>query len=457
MKVRYKITAAFVLLTITLLAAMCVLTYYITEKQQENDFNRRIENRISTIASLLNKFPDSSGYTFISKLDTATNNTLSHTTVSVFNKRNEEIYRFARIPSDTFSIDPALVNDARRAGMVHANRDNREIIAVHFPHSRPIVVVISAINELGRQNLNELLKTLMVAFFAGIVLTFLVGWFFSAELVRPIEHIANTVNNISATNIEQRLPEAPVNDEWNKLAVTFNNLLQRLQDSFEIQGRFISNASHELSTPLTALSNQIDVTLQKNRSNEEYLAVLQSIQADVQHMSALTQQLLNIARTARGGTVHTESIRVDEILMDIPSLLKKISPQYNVKLLFDELPENEQLCTINGNYELLLSAFRNLAENGCKYAPDHVVDIALSFSHSRIRIVFSNTYELLQPDELEKMFQPFQRGSNAVQESGYGLGLPLTRRIVLLHKGEIKAEMKDGRLFITVVLPSAFL
>lgn len=457
MKVRYKITAAFVLLTITLLAAMCVLTYYITDKQQQADFNRRIYNRTATIASLLNKFPDSLGYTFISKLDTATNNTLFRATVSVFNSKNKEVYRFARSQADTFSIDTAIVNEARMQGTAHSTTGARHFVAVHYPHSRPIVIVITAINESGEQNLRELLRTLMLAFLAGILLTFLIGWLFSAELVRPVDDIASTVNNISANNIENRLPESHVNDEWNRLAVTFNNLLQRLQDSFEVQGRFISNASHELSTPLTALSNQIDVTLQKNRSNEEYLAVLQSIQADVQHMTALTQQLLNIARTARGGMVQTESTRIDEILMELPSLLKKIAPQYSAKLLFDELPENEELCTVNGNYELLLSAFRNLAENGCKYAPDHVVNISLSFTGSRILVMFSNRYESLRPDEVEIIFQPFQRGSNAAKEPGYGLGLSLTRRIILLHKGEIKAEIKDQMLVISVVLPSAFL
>jgi two-component system sensor histidine kinase ArlS len=311
--------------------------------------------------------------------------------------------------------------------------------------------------KMEKKNLAELVKTLSLAFFAGIVLTFFIGWIFSAELVKPVEKIATTVNNISANNIENRLPESPVNDEWNKLAITFNNLLQRLQDSFELQGRFISNASHELSTPLTAVSNQIDVTLQKSRTNEEYLEVLHSVRDDVHHMSALTQQLLNIARTARGGVVNTESTRVDEILMELPSLLKRISPQYAVKLSFDELPENEKLCMINGNYELLLSAFRNLAENGCKYAPDHIVNISLSFTGTRIVIRFSNVYESLRPDEVEKIFQPFQRGSNAANEPGYGLGLSLTRRIILLHKGEIKAELKANDLEITVMVPSAFL
>jgi two-component system sensor histidine kinase ArlS len=107
------------------------------------------------------------------------------------------------------------------------------------------------------------------------------------------------------------------------LSVTFNNLLHRLQESFEIQGRFISNASHELSTPLTSVINQIDVTLRKSRTNEEYLKVLQSVQSDAQHMTDLTQQLLVLARTSRGGALATMGIRIDEVIMELPGFIKK--------------------------------------------------------------------------------------------------------------------------------------
>jgi two-component system copper resistance phosphate regulon response regulator CusR len=142
---------------------------------------------------------------------------------------------------------------------------------------------------------------------------------------------------------------------------------------------------------------------------------------------------------------------------ELPALLKKTSPDHTALVFFDDLPENENLCTVNGNYELLLSAFRNIAENGCKYAPDHTVHISLSFVGTRIIVLFSNHYESFKPDEVEKIFQPFQRGSNAANEPGYGLGLSLTRRIILLHKGEIKAELLDeDQLLISVILPSAF-
>ncbi len=457
MKVRFKITAAFVLLTVTLLAALCAMIYVITADQQKSDFYQRLHNRGITVASLLSRLP-ANGYEILSKLDSSTTSLLVAENIHVYNSDGKILYQFSRTGNAKNADDLKILQEARDKGIAKASQDERQTVAVYFDHTgQGIMVVVSAFDENGKKNLHKLVNSLLLAFFSGTVFSLLTGWFFSRQLLIPVDKIASTVSNITANNIERRLPEPSIDDEWKKLAVTFNNLLKRLQDSFEIQGRFISNASHELSTPLTAVSNQIDVILQKDRTKEEYLAVLQSVQSDVEQMSALTQQLLDLARTARGGALQTEPIRVDEVLMEIPSLLKKISPDYTALVYFDELPEEESLSTVNGNYELLLSAMRNIAENGCKYAPDHTVNISLSFVGNRIVILFNNKYTFFNEEDLPSMFQPFQRGSNAGKAPGHGLGLSLTRRIVLLHKGEIKAEMMpDKKLLVSVVLPSLF-
>ncbi len=456
MKVRYKIISAFMLVTIVVVAAVCIFIYYFTAAQQKTDFTKRLYNRALTIASLIFKLPQDD-YGLLSKLDSSTTSLRVAENINIYNNRNSRIYRFARNYQDTVAISTDLLNEIRVQKYIATMAGDKQLVAIYYMEGPfPVVVAISAIDENGQNNLAELQRSLLLAFITGSVLSFLTGWLFSRQLLKPIENIAHAVNNISATNIENRLPDSGVKDEWNLLAVTFNNLLARLQESFEVQGRFISNASHELSTPLTSVINQIDVTLRKKRTNEEYLAVLESVQADVQHMSSLTQQLLNIARTARGGAIQTEPVRIDEIIMELPFLLKKVSPVYNVQTFFDELPEDESLCTVNGNYDLLLAAFRNIADNGCKYASDHQVKISLSFIGKKIVVLFSNTYTEFNPGELESIFQPFQRGSNATTEKGYGLGLSLTRRIILLHKGEIKAEISEpGNILITVILPSA--
>jgi signal transduction histidine kinase len=454
MRVRYIITTAFTLLTMTVLAALCAMIYYITAEQHARDFRLRMRNRALTAGTLLTHMPEN-GNEMLSTLDS---NTLVYENINVYNSKDECIYEFDRNKGDRLFVEAKMLNDARLQEEVRVTRDEKHIVALYYPQAiEPLVIVAAARDVIGSKNLHDLQQTMLIAFIAGTMLAIVTGWLFSRQLLKPLSRIAEKVNSISANNIEARLPVPSINDEWKRLADTFNNLLERLQESFELQGRFISNASHELSTPLTAVSNQIDVILQKERSNGEYLAVLESIRADVQHMTDLTQHLLTLARTSRGGAVQTNPVRVDEIIMELPSLLKKISPQYTAIVHFDELPDDENLSTVQGNYELLLSAFRNIAENGCKYSPDHTVQISLSFVGNRIIVLFTNHFESFNPSEINSIFQPFQRGSNAGGEPGYGLGLSLTRRIILLHKGEITAEIPQaGTILISVVLASSF-
>ncbi len=455
MRVKSKITIAFVCLTTILLVSLCFLTYYNTQSQQNRDFYKMLSNRASTISTLLVN-SEFNNYKILSEVDSATRNLLYAENINVFNNKNERIYHFARNTADTINISEKIIQQARVDNKVITIIDKKKTVAVYYSSFKlPIVVFISAVDQNGLNKLAELKLNLIYGFILGIVLSFIFGWFFSNQILKPLVDINTIVDKISASNFEERLPIRNLKDEWNKLAKTFNDLLTRLRESFELQGRFIANASHELSTPLTSVSNQIAVTLRKERSKEEYLQVLHSVQNDVLHMSALTQQLLEIARTSSGGSIQTENIRVDELLMELPALMKKIDPSYGVSVFFDELPEDEEYCQVNGNNTLLLAAFKNIAENGCKYSPNHQVKISLSFIENKIIVLFSNECVSINQSEIDQLFQPFQRGSNASSIKGYGLGLSLTRRIMLIHKGEIKAEISnDNNIMVSVILQS---
>ena len=455
MRVKFKITLAFFILAVLLLLASCFFTYFNSESQHQKDFAKMLQNKALTISSLL--FTNKKvSYNILSKVDSASKNLLFSENINVFNNKNERIYQYAEDANDTVEIPISLVEKARVENKVITQVSTKPTIAMYFNRNNfPIVISVSASDENGKNKLYALKWNLVYSFFVGSILSLIFGWVFSNIILTPLINISNRVNKISASNFEERLPVNNLKDEWNQLAKTFNDLLSRLRKSFELQGRFIANASHELSTPLTSVSNQIDVILRKDRTKEEYLQVLYSVKSDVQHMSELTQQLLEIARTSSGGSIQTENIRVDELLMEVPSLLKKINAKYNATIYFDDLPEDEDYCLVNGNHALLQAAFKNIAENGCKYSPNNHVKISLSFVDKKIVILFTNICTSINQLEIENLFQPFQRGSNSSNIKGYGLGLSLTRRIILLHKGEIKAEISnDKTIMISVILHS---
>ena len=236
-----------------------------------------------------------------------------------------------------------------------------------------IVIVAAAFDEEGKRNLQHLKFILWLSFIGGTLIAFTSGYFFSKILLRPIRKIADEVNIISAQSLAHRIKSGKGDDEWHYLTETLNDLLNRLQESFEIQRRFISSASHELSTPLTSISSQLEVSLQRNRAAEEYRQVMQSVYQDVRHLSKLTQTLLEFATVSgTAGGIEIKLIRIDEVLMRLPGEMTKMDKGYSVKLEFDQLPEDEERLLVFGNAELLFTAIKNIVSNACKYSPNQL-------------------------------------------------------------------------------------
>ena len=264
------------------------------------------------------------------------------------------------------------------------------------------------------------------------------------------------MEEISARNLTRRIETGTAQDEWFYLASTLNQLLNRLQESFELQSRFIANASHELSTPLTSISSQIQVSLQRDREAVEYRNVMESIYQDVQHMSKLTQTLLEFAKASGStGGLEINLIRIDEIILQLPSEIVKMNEQYSVALQFDELPEEEDDLMVFGNEPLLLTAIKNIVINACKYSTDHKALIKLEITN-QIVITICDKGKGISKNELTRIFQPFYRVQENSANKGFGLGLSLAERIIKLHKGsiEVTSVIDEGTCF-AVFLPIA--
>ncbi|MBN9297898.1 MAG: sensor histidine kinase [Filimonas sp.] len=130
-------------------------------------------------------------------------------------------------------------------------------------------------------------------------------------------------------------------------------------------------------------------------------------------------------------------VRLDEILYDTIALVKRIYTGINVSLEFAYLPENDLYLSIQGNDALLRSAFRNLIKNAFQYSEDKNVSIIIEADRDFINIHFVNKGKVLAQSEQERLFIPFFRGENAMRKRGFGLGLSIVKRIILLHKGAV--------------------
>jgi two-component system, OmpR family, sensor histidine kinase ArlS len=366
------------------------------------------------------------------------------------------LYLFNMPGSPPLNITPDIFQKVKQNSQISFIADNREAIAIRKTiGDRTCIMVVAGHDDDGLDRLATLKNILLLSLATSVFITALVSFLFARQLLRPIALIIREVKDISSYDLSHRIQAGAGQDEMSQLANTFNDLLERLQESFAIQRRFISNASHELSTPLTSVSSQVEVVLQKERSAEEYKSVLYSVREDVQQMRQLTKSLLEIAKSGSKDGMELNEVRVDEVLLKVVGDVKKLNAEYGVDLEFGEFPEDEKDFVVFGNNDLLYIAIKNLVENGCKYSADRKSVVDLSFSEHKVFVQVLNNGDVIAAEEIRQIFQPFYRGAHTGGQKGFGLGLALAQRIVGIHKGTltVQSDASSGTIF-RVELPS---
>lgn len=457
MPVRLRITFLFLLLVFLILGIVCGSVYYFSYKERINSITTRLTNRAITTGRLFSK-REIFDRSLLRQIDSLTSVSLKDKVVQIFDSADRRIYSYSDLSKDSLEVDKNILDNARKNRRHYFHSGDKEAVAYSFSdHNNKIVIISAAADEEGKQNLFHLRNILMLSFFWGVIVTLLVGYFFSGKLLMPIKKIATDVSEISVQNLTRRISTGSVKDEWYFLANTFNELLNQLQEGFELQRRFIANASHELSTPLTSISSQLEVTLENERTTKEYQDVIESVYHDVRHMGNLTHTLLEFARASGNkGGLEINLIRIDEIILRLPAEITRMKPDYSVALEFDELPENEERLLVFGNEALLLTAIKNIVLNACKYSDDKQATASLSIEGKNIIISIKDKGVGIPESEIENIFQPFYRLNENKIESGFGLGLSMAQRIIKLHKGFISVNsiLNKGTNF-TITLPSA--
>jgi len=444
MPIRLRITALFSLLVFLILGLVCAGIYYFSFVGRQQTINNRLYYRAITTARLLNR-EEFSNQQLVRTVDSLTTLTYTNKSVQAYGADGSGIYRYSDRAGDTIAVNRSLLEEVWDQERLYFHAGDKDVVGCSFQEfGTPLLVFVAARDLEGLQNLERLRRLLWLVFIAGNVLVWVAGYIFSMRLLQPVRNITADVAEISAQNLTRRLPIRNSRDEWGQLATTLNELLNRLQDSFDMQRRFISNASHELSTPLTSISSQLEVSLLRERSAEAYRAVMRSIYQDVQHMGKLTQTLLEFAKASGNtGGLEIEVLRIDEILLGLPAEISKVDPRYVVTLRFEDLPDEEERLLVYGNEALLFTAIKNITLNACKYSSDRKAEVLLQAGEKTIIVQVVDHGIGISEEHMEQIFQPFFR----VEENltgGFGLGLPLARRIIGLHKGEMEVYSQKG-------------
>jgi len=267
-KIKVKITALFTLLVTTIMLLLSTSIYYFSRLERRETFKNRITAR-ANINTQLYAIVGDKNLAALTRFDSSSTS-IPQKSVTIYNQQNVPIYQFVARGADTVKAGTEVLAEARLRQRYYFYDGEKEVVAFYYKDAiRQVVIVVRGYDEEGWTRLQKLKNMLTGSLALGVLITLGVGYAFSKQLVRPISQIIHEVNEISSQNLSHRIHAGSSQDELNMLANTFNELLNRLQDSFIIQRRFISNASHELSTPLTSILSQLEVTLHKDRSREE--------------------------------------------------------------------------------------------------------------------------------------------------------------------------------------------
>jgi signal transduction histidine kinase len=302
-----------------------------------------------------------------------------------------------------------------------------------------VALLVLAADKDGDDKLQFLKRSLFIEGTIAIFLLVLVMRFEIRRLLMPLENKIQRASKISGDRLNLRLQVNNPEDEIGKVALAFNQMLDRLETAFEAQKQFVRNASHEIKNPLTAIKGEIEVLLQKERSPKEYKASLSIISSEANKLEILTNQLLDLEKANAMDEIRNPKIfSLEQTILEVA---EKFSPQL-VKL---SLTDMENSCSMEGNSKLLQMAISNLVENGLKYSNNHQVEIRLqSIQHQGIVTIIDHGVGIPASD-LKKIFQPLYRASNARFIQGHGIGLSLAKRIVELHGGTIDLESKEQK------------
>lgn len=450
-KTQLKITLLYTVLTGATILLLSVLVYYFAQRLSAEDFYKRLDIRAVMVAQA--NYPQNAGTSAIindlrnEHLEKLPNEKEYFREIS----KDSERVTIPEIALPAYFYDNLFLEDKA----VYKKGDTYYAGILHRQNGKRIIVVVTAQNEFIRNQLTNLRGILFTGFILSTLIIFVLGWFFSKRIFLPIRKMTRSVQDINTENLHLRLAVGQDNDEVSDLARTFNNMLDRLETSFESQNNFVSNASHELSTPLTSIIGEAELALQKDRSPERYQEAMQIILKESERLKSIIQSLLSLAQTGFDGKKQSlVRLRADEVVLMAKNAVARIYPESRVKIDYALMPENEEQLQIWGNENLLVLALTNIILNACKYSGNKEVTVAIASGSARLFIIVKDQGIGIPADELRYIYDPFFRASNTGVVKGYGIGLPLARNIIRIHNGELQvtSEVNLGTE-VRIILP----
>lgn len=451
----FKIRSAILftaLVAIILLACYAVI-YFSYKDFKEDEFYARLEQKSITTYQFLKDIKDADRRL----LDASSRNaifTMYNETVIVFDSNYKIIFKSpeALLPSK-YTLE--FVKEIAQKKTIRFKDGQSEAVGKLVEHNgNHAIVIASAIDKFGGKKLLNLQFILTVSFVLGLLVTALLSYFYVKQAFAPIDILNDQITRISQNRLNERVTVKQSQDELNQLAQNFNKMLDRIEHAFKIQRSFIQHASHELRTPLANLITSCEAALNKNLTTDEYQKLIESLNEEHHKLVEVTNALLLLSQYENEElSKNIEAVRIDEIIFESVEEVQSLYPNHIIKFSMNEALTEEKL-TLNGKFILLKTAISNLIRNSCKYSDNNEIIITVDKTNDLLQIAISNTGPTIEDHEIPFLMMPFYRANNAQTIKGFGLGLSIANRIILLHNGNIHYSKDNNTNLFTISFPS---
>ncbi len=441
MEIKNRLALYFTLISALILFIALTVIYLTFHSFATSDFYGRLNDRAKIAAQLY------------LEADEISADSLSHVQERSLKELPGEVMRFYNDDnSATFIKDRQQYWDSKVIDMVRKRKEvsftegDRQTVGIYYNDNQGnFVILVSAIDIQGHRRIDDLVKIMLFMFVIAITGLFFMGRWFAKKSLEPIDDMIGQMQQVRASNLSLRIAEGNGKDEISKLAQNFNRLLKHLDNAFEIQQTYVTNASHELKTPVTSIIGEIEVTLNRERTAEEYQKALKSVLNDAEGLNETITGLMELAQVDMSYTQAALSpVAIDELIWELAEHWTEKLGKGLFAVNIVNLPDDPEKLQIRANKALLIIALNNIISNAYKFSDNRRVQCGLYADNSHINITITDSGVGIPAEEKEKVFESFYRGTNVKNYNGTGIGLYITGKIISLFNGIINITSDAG-------------
>jgi heavy metal sensor kinase len=351
-------------------------------------------------------------------------------------------------PSNSTSLTkPAFFT---RRGTDDGDNVRAYALPVREGKERYLIVVGSSLEE-KEETLGQLLVVLLSAGPAATLVASTAGWFLAGAALRPVERMREEAEAISISERERRLPVPRTRDEMARLGTTLNAMLDRMQEAFERERRFVDEASHELRTPLALLKGELELALSRSRSAEELEHAIRNASFETDRLVRLAEDLLVLARANRGQIlVRRSEVDLAQVLEEAAASFQRTATDDGIDLRVESAAQ-----VVSIDPERIRQAVGNLIDNSLRYTSrGGTIWIRGTVTAHAIHIDVKDNGRGFPPEFLDRAFEPFARPlEESGLDTGAGLGLAIVEATARAHDGTaVAANLTVGGAKVSMIL-----